>query len=582
MVSRNSGLGLATSPHTPSPKCVNPNRLRACCMLLNEWKIQWGLKRSLGGATILSNKVKEMSFPAGSNQFCTPETTQRVRKEWRRLSAEEQSVLIYAFEAAIETNRFQAFVDYHSNPRSAFQSHATCAFALWHRRFLLAMEDMLRDIDPPRTSCITIPYWDISVSLHRQEKQGGCFSVASCAAGLFDDMLGGVPGLFSDDSASLNLDHRNFGKLYVASGILIQGRPVTNLQDDMGRSGLVRNDLLRISIPLSADSANLADMIVTNTDYDSFTRTLQRGLHDEVHSIIGGFMPTFVSPVDVFFWVWHSTIDYYMNLWQACHFQDPNPLEFMGNGHCEVRPLWSDDVFAAGGPPPEEYPEGISLQPASIDLMIMEKKEGESTRLISADPKLGRYFENSTSLEFLSVADVRSMPQHSRFAYELIDEEQALWKSLWGLETSKCSAITYGETPSMFTKSNLKNKTYPYQELDALIDQWILNLLPSSDYDYDDEEEPNLNKRRQFLSCCVLHTRGTITSLPAWESFTEDFKSRRDYVRGAPNRCLFLWPGEANLTETAIPTETEPSSGILHADTQILVGLCVLIALSIL
>lgn len=50
-----------------------------------------------------------------------------------------------------------------------------------------------------------------------------------------------------------------------------------------------------------------------------FERTLQQGLHDELHDTIGGFMTTPASPLDPLFMPWHSTIDMFGYLWDLCY-----------------------------------------------------------------------------------------------------------------------------------------------------------------------------------------------------------------------------------------------------------------------
>ena len=146
-----------------------------------------------------------------------------------------------------------------------------------------------------------------------------------------------------------------------------------------------------------------------------------------MHAAIGGFMSTFASPVDVFFWVWHSTTDWIFMLWQECnrdlllHLQ-PN-TEFMGSQHCEVRPLWDDSDFALGGPPPLDNPEGISLQPRSTDDILMEVGvNGSISQDIRQDEQLAKYFVN-LGMSFHDVADATDLGEDSSFTYELSDDE---------------------------------------------------------------------------------------------------------------------------------------------------------------
>lgn len=148
--------------------------------------------------TMFTDMEETEAPPPGSNRLCSHSTSRhRFRKEWRSLSAQEREVFVSTLELSITQQKIQSIVRYHTYPRSSFQSHTTCGFILWHRSFLLAVEDMLRDLAPPRTSCLTIPYWDVTVDYHRQNTMGSCFSMASCAPGLFLELMGGSTRLLS-------------------------------------------------------------------------------------------------------------------------------------------------------------------------------------------------------------------------------------------------------------------------------------------------------------------------------------------------------------------------------------------------
>ena len=491
--------------------------------------------------------------------------SQRVRKEWRQLTRAERELLVSTIEQSIEKNLLQTFWDYHSDPRSSFQAHATCGFALWHRRYLLAAEDMLRNIDPPRTSCLTVPYWDISMDFERQQK-GECFSFASCAPGLFHDMMGGVPGLFQDLGDDMVNATRQFGAIYTSTGVLVNGRPVANLKDDLNHLGIVRDDLFRVPIPSSAGRHEISSLILENSAFDPFTHKMQESIHDDVHISIGGFMPTFSSPTDVFFWVWHSTIDLIYNLWQECHHTEPifATKEFMGNENCDVRPLWSDSDFLEGGPPPLEYPPGMNLQPSSNEEMVIGKQLNSTSRLDARDdPVIGEYFV--VDRQFWKVADSRTMSAENSFTFDLLNNDLAMWNT----DSLKSFCEYHREDDGAFQLTSLSTARndagvdlfYPYSGLERIVKDSILDLFPPNDPLSEDSSVQR--KRLQYVSCAIFYSRGTIVSDPhKWERFLTDVIERAaELPEGGPDRCSFLWPGAwipPSTNTPSTPADDEP------------------------
>lgn len=416
--------------------------------------------------TMFTDMEETEAPPPGSNRLCSHSTSRhRFRKEWRSLSAQEREVFVSTLELSITQQKIQSIVRYHTYPRSSFQSHTTCGFILWHRSFLLAVEDMLRDLAPPRTSCLTIPYWDVTVDYHRQNTMGSCFSMASCAPGLFLELMGGVPGFFQNEN-SINFTNQTEARIieefFFARGVPIVDRPVSQLVDEDGKLGLVRQDLWRVPIPDSADPNDLADLIHQTPDWDEFTTHLQRQVHDDVHVNLGGFMPTFASPIDVFFWVWHASVDWIYMLWQSCH----NAMDVddrMGR-MCKVRPLLDDTEFLEGGEPPLENPD-VHPQPSSTDAMIFERENGT----IHEDPFWNQYF--SSFVEFGHVADV-SLLGDSSYSYQFLS--CALFHSRGSLSTTFANTV--------------RNATTQEPDVERCGHLWV----PSTDWSFLDPPPPTV------------------------------------------------------------------------------------------
>ncbi|KAL3903423.1 MAG: hypothetical protein SGILL_010452, partial [Bacillariaceae sp.] len=446
----------------------------------------------------------------------------RLRKHWKELTGDEQENLIKAIEASIESGQFAAFSRYHADRRSAFQSHATCAFALWHRRFLLAMENMLRSTSPT-ASCVTIPYWDISADFQRQST-GLCFSFASCAPGLFDVLLGGVPGLFvhdNDGSIASSADQAEEGRFYLGSfamtGLPIRGRPVANITDDRGRRGIVRNDIFDVPIPESADAQQQLGPLIRSATGDTsttavspyslfadFTRILQEEVHDDVHNSIGGVMPTYVSTLDPAFMIWHSTVDWYMSLWETCHSAQPRTTVKMGEA-CMERAIpeeFREENADPREPPPEDPPEGVAFLPGEEDIMIMQLRNGNDIR---EDELIGRYFQD-IGLVFEEVADTRSLDADNAFLYQVVIESTresdnavkpssgSLWEATLALTTEQDVCVATERNPSILGRdfeiirrapNTVGAPTYPYADLEASIAQWLALIFPLEEADED-------------------------------------------------------------------------------------------------
>ena len=88
-------------------------------------------------------------------------TEPRVRKSWDALRDEGRTELyMEAVREAMRLGYHQDFSDAHVAQGFAVdEAHRRGSFMFWHRRFLLAYENMLRSLGP-EFECVTIPYWN--------------------------------------------------------------------------------------------------------------------------------------------------------------------------------------------------------------------------------------------------------------------------------------------------------------------------------------------------------------------------------------------------------------------------------------
>ena len=243
----------------------------------------------------------------GSNSECG---TTRLRKSWTGWSQAERSLYLSAVEEAIAQGFHQAMIKVHQDNKSELEAHGTCGFTLWHRRYVLVYENMLRSLKP-EFKCVTVPFWNVMDDFNKQH-DGECDNFIDCSA-----ILTGIGGVPTGQETRTYLDNQRTGACY-------PGRPYLDYPDDNGETGcMIRDDLTDTPVVGGASYVSLFSMITSNTDYSTFTRRLQNGIHNEVHATVGGTFGSFGAPADVLFYSWHSTVDMLHYIWHHCHLKAP-------------------------------------------------------------------------------------------------------------------------------------------------------------------------------------------------------------------------------------------------------------------
>jgi len=410
----------------------------------------------------------------GSNRNCDGKV--RVRRDWDYISRNEKELYLQAIETAIDNGIYQKFIGYHADLNSAIQSHETCAFILWHRRYLLAMENMLRSLDP-KFACLTIPYWNVMEHFSDQER-GLCDSFGSCARVVSD--LGGVPRDFDENRVYSEID---------ANGRLFSGRPIQNLKDDSGKIGIVRADLLGVEIPQTCSYRNVIDIYKTSSSYFDFARRIQTGLHDDVHDFVGGMMPTFASPSDPLFLVWHSFIDLLLYIWEVCNTDDKmhlGPTSFDPFRPSFINQNKTSCAYTS---------RAKNLFPATNITSDMYIKLGGQD--IRNDPLIGKYFQD-IGLTFAESSSVWKLDENE-FSYDhftapmwnLMQDPQACPANDWFTQSPTQSPVSIGPTSA--------------PDL-SLFEQWISDLRDDLKKVHEDNPEM-VNAKISFLLCTLNGSR---------------------------------------------------------------------------
>ena len=236
-------------------------------------------------------RATEISFTDDCDRVCSgpiagPFECARIRKEVSALSTNEllrlNSALVTAYTDP--SSGMQALTTGYQTIAS-YQIMSTGSFLPWHRGYLLAAENILRQQD-----CrITIPYWDWTDSAQVADWHH----------------WGNAPQQFSGNGNSANSDCVEDGPFGENNGFV----------DSRGRC--IRRDFG--SNPLASRQQIENDLLpIPASNYASFRNRLQHGpgLHDSMHCTIGGTMCSSRAADDPIFLLTHTTIDRIWDQWQ--------------------------------------------------------------------------------------------------------------------------------------------------------------------------------------------------------------------------------------------------------------------------
>ncbi|KAJ0395642.1 hypothetical protein P43SY_003298 [Pythium insidiosum] len=223
------------------------------------------------------------------------------------MTAQEKTLYKEAVTSAVKSGEFLEFTKIHMEKMSEKQAHSTCAFLLWHKRYLLAYENMLR-AQGAKYACVTVPFWDVMKD-YASMIDGKCKDIYSCSKIVQE--LGGT----MDEARDLSR---------TVLGVTVSGPCYSTVAgsaycDDYQQCGCLPRGDLTMQLPSSCDYSGLFNNVAYSASFEEFTQNLQNGIHNEVHSVIGGFMATFTSPADTLFWSWHATVDMMLYIYHQCH-----------------------------------------------------------------------------------------------------------------------------------------------------------------------------------------------------------------------------------------------------------------------
>ncbi|KAI1391954.1 Di-copper centre-containing protein [Hypoxylon trugodes] len=227
-----------------------------------------------------------------------------VRYEWDHYSASDKQAFVDAIQCLINKppsgnfspskNRYEDFVRLHQsyspNIHSKSTSQQTHKFLLWHRYYVWALEQVMRD------ECgfnRAFPWWD-------EKKWAGKFSQATIFTNQY---FGNLPGATNGAATCINSGRFSGMQLSLGPGM------TTNNPHCLQRAV---NE--QTTAQTGIDSWNTC---MSRTSYPDFHSCVEFTFHAQGHNGMGGIMADAIaSPGDPAFFMHHLFVDYAFRKWQ--------------------------------------------------------------------------------------------------------------------------------------------------------------------------------------------------------------------------------------------------------------------------
>ncbi|KAE8899156.1 hypothetical protein PF005_g10175 [Phytophthora fragariae] len=300
----------------------------------------------------------------------------RVRYPWDSLTSTDKQLYRDAISTAMSTGYHALFVEVHSDLTSFREAHNTCGMMFWHRRYLLAYEEMLRSLGT-RFACITIPYWDYFAD-YAKFLANTCTTFENCSTFLKD--MGGSSG----PSVSLSINGFTVNGNCV-NGLSSSYADFTNFCEKSTMSGsacagcIPRGSWSTANFPSGFCYSSLAKYLSLQYGYAWFSQNIHWGVHQSIHNTALGALVTYPTSADPVFYSHHATVD----LIQQLYFD------------CQIGRVLSDSdkqtgAYAYQSCSVANYP---NTPPTSLSTMTMFWNATGQTRIpVESHPRLGKFF----------------------------------------------------------------------------------------------------------------------------------------------------------------------------------------------
>lgn len=202
----------------------------------------------------------------------------RLRKEIRDLTPEEWRAFVQGIISMKASGSYNRYIQIHQQFTDT--AHGGQFFLPWHRRFIYDFETELMGI--ANGTLKGLPYLDTHSSYNIFSPQSPYY-------------VGGTQGCVTD-------------------GPFAGFRDLTNQCVNRAYNGAVT----------AADPRVIAALILSGSDFPTYSDAYENGQHAQVHQAIGGHMANvMISVSDPLFWLHHSMVDY---VWYKRQWADPNRL----------------------------------------------------------------------------------------------------------------------------------------------------------------------------------------------------------------------------------------------------------------
>ncbi|KAG6959440.1 hypothetical protein JG687_00008776 [Phytophthora cactorum] len=257
-----------------------------------------------------------------SEQIALAACGPRIRKPWELLLPAEKELYLRAIAMSMDDGYYIKFVEIHTEQMTTVEAHNTCMFVYWHRLLLLGFENMLRSYGG-EFSCITVPYWNY-VDDNQRYLLGGCRSMEECSL-LLRDFGGSLNGF----SRSVTINGSPIGGTCVVTPPLDHFCEATHLRGGNCARCVPRGDWLSSPFPPTTTVSSLARQLFATPTIAGVVANLELGIHNTVHSALGGAMGVLEAPADPIFFSHHATIDLLHSIYYKCVVGNtvPIPLE---------------------------------------------------------------------------------------------------------------------------------------------------------------------------------------------------------------------------------------------------------------
>ena len=277
-----------------------------------------------------------------------------VRKSWDAHSPAEKTLYTSAVSKALQSGKQYQFAMLHAEYANSAAAHTGCDFLLWHRRFLVAYERMLRDLDPQFAS-VTLPYWNYFDESLKLQSTAPCRNQLECSTYL-QDMGGSKTG-----GGCVGTGVAQFACAQVNGS----SDPTAKCEKCIDRSDWQAPDA-SVGVTMAEFVKIFNAAMAADHPHDVLASGINWSFHGKIHIALGGdgWLSEMYSPFDPVFFGHHGMIDFMTHLFQRCSLPSTSDPKFAKFNTCLKQGKPDDHVVmtARGVPRGTINEDGASMQ----------------------------------------------------------------------------------------------------------------------------------------------------------------------------------------------------------------------------